>query len=912
MTHQAPQHRFMLRLVHWNANGLHDQGNEFRDYIQAEDLDIMCVNETHLKEPRAVKVANYKCYRNDRVGPGGGTAIYVRSGLSHYVLPVPPLTCIEATAIVLETGRLPIVIVSVYNPPGTRADDLRHDLQVLFNLELLVADRSRKVIIAGDLNCKHRMWNCRNTNSQGKTLYNFLARTDYVVQAPTEPTHFSAANYRPDVLDICLLKGFHGTLTTSTSVPALDSDHNPVLVEFNTEIDLLQRTRRTINWHVYRQHMLSSLGPIPPMATTQELEAGVRHFTESITASTEAASHTATVHQTSSHVSQHLRQLIAEKRRARRAYQTLRDPASKRTLTALSNKVKRLLATEKNDSWKHHLESLSTQDTSLWRTTKSLLNHRSHLQPLHGTQGLVYTPADQAEALADSLERQCRPYEDHADPDFQEYTEGRSRRLTASTPAQPDDGVKYVGPGEIRQIVRFLKHRKAPGIDGISNADLKQLPRRGLAWITAISNAVLRLRHFPAPWKHADVIMIPKPGQNPVMPQNYRPISLLSSLGKVIEKTILTRLQTHVEEAGVLDDEQFGFRAHHSCPHQLLRVVELITAGFNAKQHTTAVFVDVAKAFDQVWHAALISKMGMHDFPAPLLQLVGSYLHHRSFNILLRTGLQTTRSTTRPIEAGVPQGSLLSPLLYALFVQDIPNTVGISIAKYADDTAFLSQDRHPLRATLRLQRALADFEEWCSRWQVQVNAEKSQAVFFSRRRPPQPAPVLLLDTPLPWTPTVKYLGLIMDRKLTWGPHIKDLHHRAQGRLNSLSPLIHHESFLSPANKLLLYKVIIRPLMTYASPVWGYAAKTHLRRLQGMQNKIIRHVAGAPWFVRNTIIHRDLNIPSLRQHIRHLATRLYDTLPGHPNPLIANLGSYNHLVPTTHPRPKSLLRPLTPP
>lgn len=649
------------------------------------------------------------------------------------------------------------------------------------------------------------------------------------------------------------------------------------------------------------------MGPIPSMATPQELEESVQNFTELVKAARDFASHTSTISQTSSQISQPLRQLIIEKHRARRTYQTLRDPGSKRILTRLSNQVKRLLYAEKNDSWKQKLESLSTKDASLWQTTKSLLNHHPHLSPLHGEQGLVYTPEDQAEALADSLERQCRPYEENADLDFQDEIERHVRRFSFFTQAQPDV-LKYVSPREIRQIVRLLKNRKAPGADGITNADLKQLPRKGLAWITAVANAVLRLRHFPAQWKHADVVMIPKPGKNPVMPQNYRPISLLSCLGKIIEKSILTRLQTHVDDAGVLDDEQFGFRMCHSCPHQLLRVVELITAGFNDKQHSAAVFVDVAKAFDQVWHAALLYKMGMHDFPAPLLQLVQSYLHQRTFNILLRTGTQTIRSSSRPIEAGVPQGSLLSPLLYAIFVQDIPKTNGIFLAKYADDTAFISQDRHQIRVANRLQHALEDFEKWCIKWQVQINAEKSHAVFFTRRCPQIPDPVILFDTPLPWKQNVKYLGITMDRRLTWAAHIKDLHHRAHGRLQSLSSLLHRRSFLSKSNKLLIYKVIILPLITYAAPVWGYAAKTHLQRLDRIQNKILRQVIGAPWFVRNNIILRDLKMPSLRQHIRNLANHLYDTLPGHPNPLIANLGAYNHLDHITHPRPKTLLRP----
>lgn len=231
-----------------------------------------------------------------------------------------------------------------------------------------------------------------------------------------------------------------------------------------------------------------------------------------------------------------------------------------------------------------------------------------------------------------------------------------------------------------------MKIKKAPGIDGIPNILVKRLPMAGIEFLTKIINACIDLCYFPSHFKTAKVISILKPSKDPKMATSYRPISLLSSIGKIFERIIRNKLNNFLTENSILKDEQFGFKEEHSTVQQIKRIINIITDNKKRRKSTGMVLLDIEKAFDTVWHDGLLYKLSLFGTPMYLIKLIASFLRDRSFVVDVR-GKQ---SSHKSIPAGVAQGSVLSPLLWTVYTSDLKVPRKCEAGYYADDTALIS------------------------------------------------------------------------------------------------------------------------------------------------------------------------------------------------------------------------------
>lgn len=240
-----------------------------------------------------------------------------------------------------------------------------------------------------------------------------------------------------------------------------------------------------------------------------------------------------------------------------------------------------------------------------------------------------------------------------------------------------------------------------------------------------------------------------------------------------------------------------------------------------------------------------------------------------------------------PVEAGVPQGSVLGPLLYLIFTADIPTAPDSIMTTFADDTAILAVSEAPENATKKLQEALDKLQVWLKQWRIKANEVKSQHVTFTLRK--ENCPVVTLNgSQLPQTEKAKYLGMHLDRRLNWKDHIFTKRKQLGIKFSKLSWLIGRSSKLSLSSKLAVYKAILKPVWMYGVQLWGTASVSNLEILQRLQSKALRTVADAPWYVSNKTLHQDLNIPTVLQEARSTSSKYLARLSQHPNPLAVGL------------------------
>jgi len=294
---------------------------------------------------------------------------------------------------------------------------------------------------------------------------------------------------------------------------------------------------------------------------------------------------------------------------------------------------------------------------------------------------------------------------------------------------------------------------------------------------------------------------------------------------------------------------QFGFRSLHATTHQLHRVVDTISTALETKKYCAGVFLDVAKAFDTVWHDGLPFKL-KKIFPAPLYLMLKSYLENRSFNV--RHNLQ--HSNQFPISACVPQDSDIAPFLYTIYTSDLPTSENTIVETYTDDTALFSVFSGHTIASQQIHTLLNILSQWFINWKIKISESKSSFVTFTLR-PQSCSAVSINNIDIPHSTEVKYLGLILDRRLTWSPHLKNKRKKLNSRLHLLRPLL--RSNLTIPIKIILYKTLLKPIWTYGIVIWGSAKNSNKRTIQAFQNIFQRVINGAPWFVSNESLNNDL-------------------------------------------------------
>jgi len=327
------------------------------------------------------------------------------------------------------------------------------------------------------------------------------------------------------------------------------------------------------------------------------------------------------------------------------------------------------------------------------------------VSPLVTPEGIALSDSEKAEALADNMEAQFQPVTDPSVPAV-EIVDVALRSYLMTPAREP----KLTNPEEVQEAIRGLKVSKAPGPNGVPNRVLKHLPPRAVSLLVLIFNAILLTHHFPTVWKHARVISTLKPGKDPALPSSYQPISLLDRIGKLFEKILLARILHEVNVRGLMWDEQFGFRPRHSTSLQLAHLVERITRNFEEKRLTRAVFLNVAKAFDTVWIDGLLYKLTLQNFPSYKVHTISSYLRGRTFE----ASFQTATLSHRGMRASVAQGGLISPVLFSLYVNDMPSpSHHVELALYADDTAIIATSCKPTLLVSYLESYLNDLQRLC-------------------------------------------------------------------------------------------------------------------------------------------------------------------------------------------------------
>ena len=590
----------------------------------------------------------------------------------------------------------------------------------------------------------------------------------------------------------------------------LGSDHLPIEIAIdtpphrNTHINPVRYKFNQTDREVFESTLETALnsGDVPELKSTQDIDKYSDFITTAIsTAVDKAIPKSKSGRPESQTISDETLALIKEKRKLRRQYSQAHDPLVKTRINQLQKEIKDNLRIESQASWEKFCNyiSLETNHTESWRKIKNFLKPKGQRDypALRLDAKTAKTNADKAQLFAESVERhfgiQSTNFDSKHFDEVNQFIEDNYEYFYP--PEDPDDYrsdmdddhdlVADVDSATLI-IVKFLKRGKAPGPDNIHNEVLRLGTTTSLfRHLARLFTSSIQIGYIPTAWKLATLRILLKPDKLPSLTTSYRPISLMSSIMKLFERVIEQRLRSYLEDIGFMNKYQSGFRQNKSTDDHLFRLSQSVMETFNRREHVVAAFLDVGKAFDNVWHNGLRYKFFMLDLPTKMTRWLSDFLVGRVIHVNVNGFLSDQISPT----PGVLEGSGLSPLLFLIYVNNLPKPHHRQNSKsqFADDTALWAASRNVHIAAKLLQKDLRKLAKWCAKWRIKLNPEKTKVIVFSRSYlAGKPEPTLkLYGERLKIYPQVKFLGITFDSKFTFKKHFEDILGRCNARYHRI-------------------------------------------------------------------------------------------------------------------------------
>ena len=838
-----------FKILQLNCQGLRNKVQEIEHHLERNQIDIAIFNETKITKKTQVNFTGWNIAALT-LNEHHGTMICTKKG-TNYTEEITEQTD-EYDFIRVRVENL--TITAAYVRPEANIDTYK-----------LMETTTKDHIIVGDLNAHNTEWGGKKTNQMGETVAEILEE-DYILLNDGNPTHEKGGMLDYHIASKQLTKKF-----SSFKVDTKISDHFTTISSFgNTH---LQPPPTKIIWKKYRKEvhrrtLRLKLDTIEEPGTLEEAEELARKVEETITIAKRRSAKT----KNRTTLPKKIINLMTEKRKLRRQQQTLVRNNNKNSLEYLDlrykvNRITKTIRMElkrmKADKDELMIKNASQtgNPTLFWKSVKKLLQSETQTPDSSITVNgkKLESNQEKAEAFANHLSN-CNTINSSTNHWTNEL-ERNPLQLTEDTLTDELREELTLNVEEMDKMLNAKKLRSTPGEDGITYSDLLQAPEVMKKTICKLITGCLWIGITPHRWKRTVVKMIPKGKKDKTKVTNYRPISLLSCLGKLLETKVKKVLTKICMDLDIFDEKQYAFLPNRGTQDSLTKLSNDIAVAMTKKNTTAAAFLDVEKAYDSVWHKGLLYRMQELKIPSHLVHWTKNYLEQR----LIWINVNGAESKQFQPTAGVPQGSTISPLLYIIYVTK-PEITRCRV-QFADDIALTNAWKSTMGATNGLLKGMDELHNWCNKWRIKLNTGKTNIMLFSRKPEPKIQPIRYKDSDLLTKPEMKFLGITLQPRLQWRLHIKEINSKMRAKISQLHKL--RIKGVSQKNLTLLYKGLIRPHAGYCTTAWANISNSHLETLQKTQNEALRAILDKPKWTRIEDLHELTRTPYINDFIRRL-------------------------------------------
>ena len=738
-----------------------------KNHVLYYEYDIFGVSETWLDDSVSSSELLIPGYlppiRRDISRHQGGSLVYISENIpARRRSDIEPLGS-EIICCEVQINKLKLLICVCYRAPHFDVIDFTSDINDIIDAGTL---NFHSVIFIGDFNARNaQFWSNDRSTAEGRVLFNIFHSQNYT-QLIYEPTR--VVSNCSSCIDLIFMNNQSIISNAGVRSQIGNCDHCPIFISLNKIITKPKSFKRWV-WDLKRGDFNKFRSLLLDAAwencySHENFDDVVNEWMSLFTSiAEECVPHYETTIRPcdKSFMNSNLRRLMRKRDRLHSIFHRTNDPNIGQQYKDIRNQVVSEVRKAKEEILKHTDQCLSGTELSSrkwWSLCKAVANEKQteHITPLIHENKIITDDLTKANIFNEYFISQSTLNE----------TNAHLPNALPTCATSIDD--KFVTAVDVYEILVNLDPSKATGPDGISNRLLKEAAVPISEPLADLFNHSLHIGQFPDIWKIANVTPIHKKN-DAMLCTNYRPISLLPCISKVFEKILFEHIYTYLKANNLINRHQSGFTPGDSTINQLIAICNNIHKSLDVNDEVLAVFLDLSKAFDKVWHKGLLYKLELCGITGNLLDWLKSYLSGRKQKVVLNGA----SSSVLELHAGVPQGSVLGPLLFLIYINDISANLESDVYLFADDTSIFKKVNYDINsAATTINDDLEKIRKWSDNWLVSINPEKTVSMLFSSRRQPSKIPVMLLgQSIISSVDTHKHLGVHLSTNLSWGNHM---------------------------------------------------------------------------------------------------------------------------------------------
>ena len=766
-------------ILQWNCKGLRSRAEILKVLMHEHNPGIVCLQETKLGNNLFNPGLNFNFF-SSTPPPGihahGGAGIIVNKSVNHSQLDLN--TTLQAVAVQINSDKS-ITICSIYLPPDPNSFNA-NDIQNLID-QLPVP-----FLMLGDFNAHNPLWGGNSLDAKGRIIEDIIDSNPISFYNDGSMTFHNVHLNQSSAIDlsICsssILLDFNWSINEYLN----GSDHFPIHLKYvmNIPSESFPKWKvREADWNKFSKGV----------TLQREFESFDTHieaydyFSQSVLASAHASIPMTKGKPRRPTVPWWNKTCGILRRITRKTYRKHKSNGSPQSTIIYKRslaKQRRYFKRVKRESWLHYINGINSKTPSrvVWQKIRKLSGKfvPSPLPTLKINGSPITEPIEVANKLGEHFSKISSS--SNYPPDFQRI---KDAQITLNFKSGKFEAYnKIFSLREFREALSSTEST-APGEDSINYEMLKHLPDHAKKYLLKIVNKIWETGILPKDWSISIIVPVKKPNKDASQTTSYRPIALTSCVCKLMEKMINTRLVWYLEAKGMIPSFQFGFRKNRSTLDPLLRLTNQIQQGFAKQSQTIGVFFDLEKAYDTACRSVILKNLHGMGIQGRMMKFIHSFLKDRFIKV--RVGSSLSHAFKQ--DEGVPQGSVLSVTLFSVAINEILKTVTppVKCSLFVDDLVIYCTGYDATSVCNHLQRSIKAISKWADDNGFKFSSSKTIAVRFTRRRRIEEIPTLTLKgNILPYEKEVKFLGMTLDDKLTWGSHIDALKVKVKKSLNIL-------------------------------------------------------------------------------------------------------------------------------